>query len=59
MKEFRENLFKRKTVLQPPNGTSIDAGVDLRLHSRVVATEINDDKNIDYIITESKSEHHA
>jgi len=71
MKEFREDLFKQKAVLMPPNYTSfatdveimklmleekcIEAGVMLRLHSRIVAAGIDDTQNIDYIITESKS----
>lgn len=71
MKEFREYLFKYKAVLQATTTESfaadveimklmlekkcIDAGVNLRLHTRVVAASINNDKNIDYIVTESKS----
>jgi FAD-dependent oxidoreductase family protein len=71
MREFREDLLKREAVVLPPNGNSfafdveimklmleqkcVDAGVDLRLHTRLVSAGLKNDSIIDHIITESKS----
>ncbi|MFA6717296.1 MAG: FAD-dependent oxidoreductase [Victivallaceae bacterium] len=70
MKEFRDDLYMRNAVLYPDASSfaadveimklmleekCIKAGVQLRLHSRVVAAKTGNDGNIEYIITESKS----